>query len=226
MARRRRSEVSISTFGVFRSPFEFLQKALTLEHPLDNPHTVDKSNLKAIVFIRDHSTAEVLAFRAKQLKKYTQRAEQLASEENLLKQSLDEDVGRVLEGKRLLLLKEMAADTNVGDETLFQELVEGFRLTGEMPESKQFPARLKPAMISVQQLRDSAVWAKKMIHASCRRVGADPEVAKAVHDETVQQLQDGWVKGPFTSSELDKKYSGCWIPSKRFGVRQGTRSEL
>ena len=218
-----KNDISISTFGVFRSPWEFLQKAMTLEHPLDNPQTVDKSNLKAIVFIRDHSTADVLAFRAKQLKKYTQRAAQLAQEEDLLKRSLDEDVRRVLDGKRLLLFKEMAADANVCDATLFQELIEGFRLTGEMPESKQFPARLKPAMISVQQLKDSAVWAKKMIHASCRRVGADPEVAKAVHDETVQQLKDGWVKGPFTSSELDKKYAGCWIPSKRFGVRQGNK---
>jgi len=218
-----KKDVSLATFGVFRSPFEFLQNAMSLEHPLDNPHTVDKSNLKAIVFIRDHSKAEVLAYRAKQLRKYTRRAAQLASDENLLKQSLDVDARRVLEGKRLLLFKEMAADANVGDETLFQELVEGFRLTGEMPESKQFPARLKPAMITVQQLKDSAVWAKKMIHASCRRVGSDPEVAKAVHEETLQQLQDGWVKGPFTSSELDLKYSGCWIPSKRFGVRQGNK---
>ena len=31
----------------------------------------------------------------------------------------------------------------LGMKNLFQELVEGFRLTGEMPESKQFPARLK-----------------------------------------------------------------------------------
>ena len=94
-----KKDVSLATFGVFRSPFEFLQNAMSLEHPLDNPHTVDKSNLKAIVFIRDHSKAEVLAYRAKQLRKYTRRAAQLASDENLLKQSLDVDARRVLEGK-------------------------------------------------------------------------------------------------------------------------------
>ena len=212
---------SLSTFGVFRSPWEFLDKALTLEHPLDSPHTVDKSNLKAMVFIRDHTKAEVLKFRAQQLRKYTERAAQLSSDESKLKSSLDPDVRCVLEGKRLLLFKEMAADAKVGDEHLFTELTEGFKLTGQMPESKQFPARLKPAMISVQQLKDSSVWAKKMIHASCRRVGADPEIARAVYEETLQQKADGWVKGPYTSSELDQKFDGCWIPSKRFGVRQG-----
>ena len=213
--------VSQSSFGVFRSPWEFLDRALTLEHPLDSPHTVDKSNLKAMVFIRDHSIAEVLKVRAQQLRKYTERAAQLAGAEQQLKDSLDPDVRRVLDGKRLLLFKEMAADANVGDEHLFQELVDGFKLTGEMPESKQFPARLKPAMISVQQLKESSVWAKKMIHASCRRVGANPEIARAVYEETLQQRQDGWVKGPYTSAELDQKFDGCWIPSKRFGVRQG-----
>ena len=117
----------------------------------------------------------------------------------------------------------MALDAGVGDEHLFKKLTEGFKLTGEMPQSKQVPAKLKPAMLSVQQLRDSAVWAKKMIHASCRRVGSDPEIAKAVFDKTQQQLQDGWVRGPFSAVQLDEKYNGCWIPSNRFRVRQNNK---
>ena len=214
---------TVSTFGVYRSPLEFLRRALTIEHPLDSPHTVDKSNLKAMLFIRDETAAGVMKFRASQLRKYTQRAAELASEEARIKAALDPDVRRVLQGKRLLLFEEMARDANVGDENLFKELTEGFKLTGEMPQSHQFPAKLKPAMLSVQQLRESSVWAKKMIHSSCRRVGSDSEIAKAVYDETQQQLQDGWVLGPFTAQQLDDKYGGCWIPSKRFGVRQGNK---
>ena len=41
--------------------------------------------------------------------------------------------------------------------------------------------------------------------------------------ETQQQLQDGLVRGPFSAAQLDKKYNGCWIPSKRFGVRQNNK---
>ena len=141
------------------------------------------------------------------------------------KRSLNEDVCRGLENKRLLLFKEMAAEAGVGDEHLFQELVEGFKLTGEMTQSRQFQTQLKPAMISVQQLRDSSVWPRKMIHASCRRVGADPEIARAVYEETQQQLQGGWVKGPFSAMELDAKYNGCWIASKRFGARHGQQNK-
>ena len=67
------------------------------------------------------------------------------------------------------------------------------------------------------------MWEKKKIHVSRRRVGSDPEGARAVFDETRQQLQDGWVRGPFSAAQLDQKYNGCWIPSKRFGVRQNNK---
>ena len=200
-----------------------MERALKVEHPLDTPQLVDKSNLRAIVFLRDHSVAQVKLFRAKQLRRFVERAESLKHEEEALKATLDEDVRGVLAPKRLLLFKEMMEEAGVGDKGLFEELTQGFALTGDMPESGQFPAKLKPALISVQQLKDSAVWAKKMIQTSCKRVGSDAEVARAVYDETMQQLQDGWVKGPFSEHDLDLKYGGCWIPSKRFGVRQGQK---
>ena len=215
--------VQHSTFGVFRTPQEFLHRAIGVDHPLDNPNLVDRSNLKAICFLRDNSPAEVAMVRTRQLKKYMELANSLVKQEAELKESLDVDVRKVLEGKPLLLFKHMAEDAKVGDQGLFNELTSGFKLTGEMPESHQFPSRLKLAQISMQQLKESSVWAKKMIRASCKKVGADPEVARAVHDETVQQLADGWVKGPYSTQQLDERYDGCWIPSKRFGVRQGNK---
>lgn len=212
-----------SVFGIFRSPWDFFSRTLEIEHPLDSPQLVDKDNLRAMIFIRDHTAAEVATFRTKQLKRFMDRAIALSDDEKALKESLDPDVRSVLHGKRLLLFKEMALEAQVGDETLFDELVEGFSLTGDMPESKQFPTKLKPALISVQQLKESAVWAKKMIQSSCRRIALDEEVATAVYDETLQQLADGWVRGPFTEQQLDEKYNGCWVPSKRFGVKQGAK---
>ena len=207
-----------SVFGVFRSPWEFFTRTLQ-----DSPQLVDPCNLRAIMFIRDHSAAEVAMFRVKQLKRFSHRAVELAAQEAELKASLNEDVRTVLADKRLLLFKEMASEAQVGDDGLFDELVKGFSLTGAMPESGTFPAKLRPAQISVQQLKESAVWARKMIHTSCRRVASDKEIAHAVYQETLQQLSDGWVKGPFTEAQLDAKYNRCWIPSKRFGVRQGQK---
>ena len=85
---------------------------------------------------------------------------------------------------------------------MLEELTAGFRLTGPMKASGQFPRRIKLASITVQQLRDSSIWSKRMIYSSCKRVASDSEIAAAVFQETQQQLSDGWVKGPFTCSSL------------------------
>ena len=128
--------VEKSIYGVFRSSWEFFQRALQVQHPLDNPQLVEPSNLRAIRFICNHSASDVALFRAKQLKKFTNRAAELSSAEMELKATLDPHVKNVLADKRLLLFKEMALEAGVGDDGLFNELTEGFSLTGAMSESK------------------------------------------------------------------------------------------
>ena len=214
-------EMQFSEFGVYYTPEEFLRMAATLQHPLDSPQLVDESNLRAMLAIRDWTEAQLAEFRTKNLRHYTKLAVDLMEDEKELRAGMDPQVNEVLRGKRLKLFQQMCADAGVADGTLFDELTAGFRLTGPMQASGQFPRRIKPATITVQQLRESSVWSKKMIYSSCKRVSSDPEIARAVFQETQQQLSDGWVKGPFTMQQMDERFGGCWIPSKRFGVRQG-----
>jgi hypothetical protein len=35
------------------------------------------------------------------------------------------------------------------------------------------------------------------------------------------QTEKQWVKGPFSAAEVSKRNGDEWIPSRRFGVRQG-----
>ena len=55
---------------------------------------------------------------------------------------MDPQVEAVLKGKRLLLFKQMCFDAGVGDESIFEELTEGVRLTGQMQDSGQFQKKL------------------------------------------------------------------------------------
>eukprot|EP00435_Cladocopium_sp_Y103_P006564 s4728_g2.t1 len=117
----------------------------------------------------------------------------------------------------------MLADAHVDDPNLFQDICDGFRLVGDIQPSGQFQRQLKPASLHVEQLRQTAMWAQKAVVSSCRKCSDDLEVARAVWSETVEQsLEDKqWVKGPFTADEITKRNGNHWIPSRRFGVRQG-----
>ena len=147
----------------------------------------------------------------------------MESEERRLHGAMHADLKMVMESKRLLLFKHMMDDAGIVDEQLLDELKGGFRLTGQLAASGQFRPRFKPAEMSVEELKRSAKWAKHAIVGSCKRVGENAEVAKAVWEETLTQLESGWIKGPYTSEQLDKKFPGGWIPSKRFGVVQGPK---
>ena len=203
------------TYGVFFSPSEFVQRVQGIRHPFDIPLPLDEANMSAISFLLEKGPAKVAEHRAAELRHYLKRATELQREEMELHQRMDESIQPVMKSKRLLLFREMLQDAGVKDEGLFGELCNGFRLVGD----QQF----KPAALGVEQLRQTASWAQKAVVASCRKVLLDREIAEAVWNETMDQasLEKQWVKGPFSAAEISKRNGDEWVPSRRFGVRQG-----
>ena len=211
------------TFGVYYSEREFLQKALELEHPFDTPLPLEESNMHSISFICEKGPADTAKFRAEQLRYYIGRAKALEAEEKKLHLSIHESLRPVWKKKRLLLFNEMLKDAKVDDPHLFDEVCNGFRLIGDLNASGQFQPQLKPAGLSKQQLRQTSVWAQQAVVGSCKRVLEDKEVAQSVWDETMSQASEDrrWVLGPFTAREISERVGECWVPARRFGVRQG-----
>ena len=212
-----------AVYGVFRTPQEFLNEALGLRHPFNLPVSGDGDNIETIAKVLQLGKLGTMKFRLQQVQKYRALASELAGEEKLLHDNMHPDLQSVMRQKRILLFKRMMEDAGVVDAQLCEELTNGFRLVGQLESSGQFRPRLKPAELSVEELRRSAKWAKHAVAGSCKRVGDDKEVAEAVWAETVSQRDAGWIKGPFSAKELDQKFPEGWIPSKRFGVVQGTK---
>ena len=93
----------------------------------------------------------------------------LRDQEKALKEGMDPAVRQVMGSKKLLLFKQMLADAGVPDENLFEDMVNGFRLTGNLEPSGLFPPKYKPAVVSVEELRRSSQWAKHLIESACRQ---------------------------------------------------------
>ena len=181
--------------------------------------------MESIAFILERGPAGVAKHRADMLQHYIGRARALQQDEAKLHETLNESIQPVMATKRLLLFKEMMADAGVADPLLFEELCNGFRLVGDLSPSGQFPPQWKPAVLGIEQLRQTAIWAQRAVVGSCKRVLEDSEIAAAVWQETVEQAAEDkrWVKGPYSSEEITAKHGKHWIPSRRFGVRQGEK---
>ena len=57
------------------------------------------------------------------------------------------------------------------------------------------------------------------------RSSGDPEIDKAVYDNTLKEKERGFSVGPFTQAQLSEKFGTLWVASRRFGVSQGFRSD-
>jgi hypothetical protein len=210
-----------AVFGVFRTPEEFLSEALKLRHPFNVPISGDVDNVEAMAKVLQLGKLGTMKFRLQQVQKYRALASSLDSAEKQLHENMADDLKLVMGSKRLLLFKQMMEDAGIVDDQLFNEMKGGFRLTGQLEASGQFKPRFRPAEMSVEELKKSSKWARHAVVGSCKRVGENLEVAQAVWEETLSQLDSGWIKGPYTAEQLDRKFPDGWVPSKRFGVVQG-----
>eukprot|EP00435_Cladocopium_sp_Y103_P026862 s4451_g6.t1 len=182
------------------------------------PLPLDEANMSSIAFILENGPSEV-RYRSAKLKHYSQGAQDLQQDEIKLRNQMDESVNKVMGSKRVLLFKEMLQDAGVNDEHLSAKCA----MVSDWLPSGQFQPQWKPATLGVEQLRQTAGWSQKAVVASCKRVLEDEEIAAAVWAETLEQAEADkcWVKGTFSADEITAKHGSQWVPSRRFGVRQG-----
>ena len=76
-------------------------------------------------------------------------------------------------------------------------------------------------MKSIEDLIISSARKRREVAAHAGPSG-DMEIDIELDRITRDEVSQGWLTGPFTSAELDEKL-GDWLPSRRFGVKQGGR---
>ena len=124
-------------------------------------------------------------------------------------------------GKRLKVFNELLSSISFPHhDRLTHLMATGFPVGGPYPTTGIFPHANRQATTSIEDLwRDSRSIQKAfMLHTDT----SDPELSKEVFDLTLAEVQKGWLTGPFTTEDLDRRL-GKWIPNRRFGVRQGPK---
>ena len=209
----------IVTVGIPRSPWDFLERAVNAGHP----RTIAIHLNEAVTQMLHENFAEeqyhVVKTRALFLRKWTQRCKELTADEQSLHQSLEPHLQHVLQGKRLLLFKEMLQELQYPDTELVDTICSGFPLTGWLPKSNVFPTCLKrPA----QNLESACKLAKGVNKSILKQTAeqTDAELADEVWRQSLEEAEKGWVW--FDESEnLEGK-----ILAKRFGLRQADKIRM
>ena len=212
-------QAEFCTVGIPREPWDFVEKAVIAGHPRSLGIHLSGQVMDMLKQNFAMEPYKLVRERAQFMKRWTARCKELELKELELHESLDKHLKDVLQGKRLLLFKEMLADLHYPDAGLVDEICSGFKLSGWLSKSHVFPSALKrPA----QSLESACKVAKGLNKNICKQVasGTDESLAEEVWELTNEELEKGWAWLD-DECKVDEH-----ILAKRFGLRQGEKTRL
>lgn len=201
--------------------------ATNMWHPYDTLQQLPDRLIVAIFDTLSRSKIERSKKRLLTLKTWRQWANDLAKTERELHEGMPAHTRRVMKCKRLALLEKIAVEVlDWPDVSLFQELREGFKLTGNIPATGVFKRQARPASMSVEELMQAAKVLRPAI-IGLRKSNASNNTAKELYDITMDEAQSkGWLNGPMTFEEVTRTVvSGClsggslWSKGLRSGLQ-------
>ena len=184
----------------------FIAEAVKKGHPSNIFDALSPGIIRAIEANCKWKPEEVILHRARWLKKWTNRAMELAKEEHHLHDRLPPHRKKILEGKRLLVLKEILEDEGYPDVGLVQEIEDGFDLVGISGESEALPPDFQPASISQEELLASSERSNKAVIHSTKGSGSDL-IDSELWAKTMEEVGKGWLTGPHTSFQTQGRVS-------------------
>ena len=121
--------------GIPREPADFIRDAVRKGHPRDIIAQVPQEIRIVVQSMLDGDISGRFKSRAAFLKKWLKRSLELKNEEQSLHQKLPHHLQRILEGKRLLLWREILVDLEYPDVAVIDDICSGFKLTGWAPST-------------------------------------------------------------------------------------------
>eukprot|EP00434_Breviolum_minutum_P016189 symbB.v1.2.014265.t1/scaffold1033.1/size247163/3 len=205
-------------FGVRWTPEQFLQQACWVKHPFDSFSGLPTVVKNACEYVADMKPEDLINFRCSKLGSWLQLAGKLKFDEEKLKAGMTSTRKRILESKRLLLMKHIIEHEGYDDISLADDLISGFSLVGDVPKSNVLPPRMSPASMSTHDLQSNSQRANKALRFMTRSSG-DPELDKKLWERTQIEIQRGWLVGPLNWDDLP---AGAAV-SRRFPLAQSEK---
>ena len=207
--------------GVFHTMEQHIQLASELDAPSEWAHQVPDAVRRNIFRLCTEGPLAVSKARLQALNHLNARLKELEPQEAELRRGMHPAVEEVTRGKAICLFRELLEETGFGDMSVVDSLISGVDLGGVEPPCALFPERHRPMQIHPDQLDAQAQVRRE--ETMRRRPPSDPEDSAALIAETTQEIESGYLLGPFSSVEEVSEFLGCecWSLSPRFLLRQG-----
>ena len=146
----------LQVWGTPWTPDEFVDRAVVAGHPAKLHSFLPLLLRDCIEKSLTKSCSQRMAHRAQALKHWLRRSIQLKHQEEELVRTLEPGVAEVLQGKRILVWKEMLQSINYSDMGVVDEFCAGSRLTGQTDLTNLWQSKVTPATMTEGELHAQA----------------------------------------------------------------------
>ena len=192
------------TIGIHRTPDEFVREAITIGHPTRLQSMFPDEITEVVHKYINAGPTNMALSRTEEIKRWISLSKDLQHAEAEIRANMSTRRQKILEGKKLALLRSLLLDAGHSDLNLVDDLIAGFNLTGALPESHAFAKRVRPATISCEELRSVADLCKKSMLEMTQSSG-DTELDEQLYEATCKEVSKGFLEGP-----LDPGTPPCW----------------
>ena len=134
--------------GHFHSPKQFVSMAKLVQHPMDSVEQLEEATLFSMRYNLQKSQDLIKLERKKNLLQAKILARQLENDERQLHAGLTNSMQKVLDGKKLLLWKQLLIKYGYDDLEVCDFMFKGVPLVGSHDTPKCYPELLKPATLT------------------------------------------------------------------------------
>ena len=216
-------DLTLCVFGCFRTMQQFVDVSRQIWHPYDELKNLPDSLVRTLFWYLTTAPSEITKHRINCLTRWRTTEAKLRSLESELHGQMSESVACVLRSKNILLMRQVAEEMNWPDVNLFDEMTQGFELTGNFSACGIFKPQVNIPTLSVAQLKQNTKFLRPTILGRMRLTEAS-ELQTELMEVTEMEKSKGWLEGPFTTDEITNKYGHDWLPVRRFGVKQKNKT--
>ena len=205
------------TVGIPWEPAEFIRRAAGLGRPKLFLKAIPREMDDVIHTISSLSPLELGRMRTEVARKWLLRSQELREKEYEKHNAMEKHCKEVLVKKNLTVFDEMVKSCGYGDVNIAKDIENGFDLMGHLPSSGVFQKSSSFATLMPEHVRGVSGQTRAAIWNSTRSC-VDREIAEAVYATTIEEVNKGWLRGPYG---LDDLPLGASL-TRRFGIMQSS----
>lgn len=208
--------------GVYRTPSQFIQAASEVSHPFDSICTVDDQTRRNVFSILSEGKIATARHRINGLKKLSAMLKVNASSDAKALSDLEPAMSKVLDGKKLITLRELLAEFKYADKRIVDDILDGFEHVGIPLPSGIFRKDGQLPSMTPESLKQSSRWVTPTILGKVVSSG-NKDLDDSVWAETLEETKQGWLLGPYDPIDVDRLFPQGWCACRRFGIMQGSK---